>query len=267
MIMVRILVIWALVSFSLLTEASTFIHNNSGVEKTYEQIPIASGGILEVSQIDAIQYAESEGLAIDLASGAASMSKDGLDQKGVSESQTLQTTIIEPENQHFEASGFASKNVRDAIVESKDTVVGKTFHQCFVRSGSGQNRWIGNEDSSVTSSESPQPLPWDSTLVAMTFTNSRSGADQDVEVWSAPLGSGNSKTKKYDWQLNNNKRAAVKNDISIDFNAGDKVAIYIQDRGTNTRDPVVCLYFKIRTNAVKDESEDWSGDFSGGGDD
>lgn len=62
-----------------------YIHNLSGVTKTYQSIPIDNGVFFEIPSVREKEYAEDDALLVDIASGAVFISKDGAtDISGIS---------------------------------------------------------------------------------------------------------------------------------------------------------------------------------------
>jgi len=149
------------------------------------------------------------------------------------------------------------------IGDSVSTVVGKLFTQCWGEDKAG-DKWIGAGTHQNKSNEVMLPLPWDSTLLAITFTNKERDADQLVNVWKVPFGGVTAKSLEFSWVLNTGVRAAVKNDLAIDFDAFDKVSVFIEKDGKEPKKVSVCLYFKIRTDNVIDTNESWNGNLNGG---
>jgi hypothetical protein len=64
----------------------------------------------------------------------------------------------------------------------------------------------------------------------------------------------------YNWQLRD-VRIARKSDIILAFSAGDKVAIFLDDEGGNSKNTTVTIYVKITQNNNETVTENFNGKF------
>lgn len=158
-----------------------------------------------------------------------------------------------------------------------NNVLGKTFSVGFAHSSSSAaNTWLRLEsnDSGAGSNMVPFIVPWDSKLISATYVNADNQTDCDVELWRSPLHQepNTNKTKFHEFQIRN-QRSAVVTDFggsTVTFNRGDKVAVYLEDQGTNSNHPVVQLTFLITANTVGNVTDNFTNYFNGsssGGDD
>lgn len=152
-------------------------------------------------------------------------------------------------------------------------VNGKLFEVTFAYQSTAKNRWIPQESSetNLSSDVVPYIVPWDCELLAMTFNNQRDWVDTDVEIWTSALGANPyyTKTKVFTWDLDN-VRSAVKTDFSGSaptFSRGDRVGIYMKDRGTDPKGAVIKLMFRMTNNTRADVSDNVEQNFSNDGDD
>jgi hypothetical protein len=142
----------------------------------------------------------------------------------------------------------------------------------FNHEGTANNRWISyGGDTGLLSSESPAIIPFRSKMAATVFTNRKTGADLDIEVYSVAEGSGvSAKTLDFTWDLNN-CRYARKTNFSSDiiFEAGDRLSVYFRDRGTNPADAHFTIYLEILADNSEEVCDNTSGNvsFGGNGDD
>jgi len=140
-------------------------------------------------------------------------------------------------------------------------IKGLPFQAVFLDNGSTGNEWLCQYDANIPSNQSPYVVPFDCRLVGITYSNSKDEVDSDIEIWVSALGDGTTKTRVFNWERNN-KRVGYKTDFDpyIEFDAGDKVSVYNDDKGKNASDTVVILYFQAINNNVDEEWEDYSGD-------
>ena len=133
-----------------------------------------------------------------------------------------------------------------------------TFSEKFFANGGSSNYWLELGDGAYSNSTF-FVVPWDCKINAITFSNSNSAPDLDIEVYKSDAGDGNSNSKIIDWDVSN-KRVAYDSTLSVSLSAGDKLGIYLKDKGSNPSDPVVTLYF-----AVSEDAQNGSGGESFGG--
>jgi hypothetical protein len=141
-------------------------------------------------------------------------------------------------------------------------------HQ-FHEDSTVKNEWLNNGEDNIPSNESPHCVLWKSKLVGLSFTNSKSGADCDVKLYIAAEGDGNSPLIKiYEWQIRDCRTKRKTNfDPDVIVESGDKLAIFVSDKGTNAKDVSIVTYWQIIETNNEESCENWSGDFEleGGG--
>lgn len=154
-----------------------------------------------------------------------------------------------------EGNGKATINI-----EGGGTASGAIHQMFFVVDSSGNNKWMENiGDNNVPSNSTPGIMIWKSKLVGISFSNKNGSVDTDVEIYSVSEGDGSSpKILEFLWELRN-VRIAKKTNFAPDivFEAGDKVMIYLKDRGTNPHSVVVSLYFQVIEFTSEESSENY----------
>jgi len=163
-------------------------------------------------------------------------------------------------------SDYEKKKVKISNLSSNDPLLGSLIQAVFLDNGSTGNEWYKCYGENQPSNQSPYIVPFDCRLVGITYSNKNAGVDSDIEVWASALGDGTTKTKVFDWTVNN-KRIGYKTNFTtpyIEFDAGDKVSVYNDDNGTNGNDTRVILYLQILNNNTDEEWENYSG-YQGGG--
>lgn len=182
-----------------------------------------------------------------------------------------------PDSSHikvFSKDGIAHRvNSSGEEVSLEDTgsndVTGSLYQLTFARTGSANNKFLGHESNGFDSNKVFAIIPFKSKLASITFSNRRSGVDTDVEVHvvdaNATKGCSPS-TKVFTWDLDN-VRLAHKSDFasSIVFDQGDKVAIFLKDKGTNPDYATVTIYLQVTDNTTGNNSENFSCHLSGSG--
>jgi len=138
---------------------------------------------------------------------------------------------------------------------------GGIFHASFLNESTTKNRWLEYaEDRSC--SEVPFIVPWNSRLIGITFINKESNRDTDVRIYRANQSQGRSDTLIHTWSVRDARTARKTIFASdIEFAAGDKVAVYLKDAGSDPKAPMIVLYFERIDELTSDFSEDYSGNF------
>lgn len=157
---------------------------------------------------------------------------------------------------------FVSDDVQDAIEEARDTLIGKIFNQSFHDDGivvSG--RWLSMEDGLGSSDEIPFVVPFDCELIAVTYTNEDPNTDGTIFIQKADYNSGSTDSTELTLSFTNVRTATYSNFTRPSFSAGDKIAVFLENDGTNPDEPRVVLYFQIKDNTLQNLTENWSGDF------
>jgi len=175
--------------------------------------------------------------------------------KTVTVSGSFGTTTLSGENVTFSGVGgitlFGHEDTNVVTVSGESTGIGslpgKTYQISYGNSGVTTNKWLevghGNP-----SNQSPHVIPFSSQLIAVTFSNKNDGVDCDVEIYIAPEGGGVSpKYNVLTWALRD-VRLGRRTDVvasGIEFDPGDKIAIYVRDKGDSPQDTVVNVYLQI----------------------
>lgn len=139
----------------------------------------------------------------------------------------------------------------------RDDMIGSMYQFYFGDEAKVKNKWLNLCSTWGTSSDaSPAIIPWKSRLVGITFSNKKRDVDCNVDVF-AGMEDGNGYTDRHilSWELRD-VRAARKTDITdnIIFEAGEKVGVFLADKGGDPERPVVTLYFHIMAD-TKETSE------------
>lgn len=143
----------------------------------------------------------------------------------------------------------------------------------FGDSGSVGNEYLENSISRRPTNEVPQIVPFNSKVIAYTYSNRDNDSDIDLKIYSVAENSANSPTILKDAWVLRNARSARKTNFPSDivFNAGDKVTIYADDKGVNPDDVAFTIYLQITSFDSTEIVETWSSNInpisSGGGDD
>jgi len=141
------------------------------------------------------------------------------------------------------------------------SIAGKIIQLAFVSDSSDCNLWMSHVMDDGSSNSAHGIIPFNSKLVGLTFSNKCSGVDVDILVKRATKSGGSSDSTVYTWDLNNVRWASKTNFSTINFAAGDKIGLYMQDRGTNPSYPIVIAYLLVTDDETLDLSESYSGYF------
>lgn len=182
-----------------------------------------------------------------------------LDQKVIQKDDSDVTNDVEVIN--FEGNvSVTDEGDKKSTVLVGQGIIGQIIPLIFSLNGTANNDWFGYVINLAPSDETNALIPFDCNLIALTFTNKRSGVDQDIEVHKALYNNGNTNANVWTSEIRN-QRTFQECITGISFNAGDKIAVYSSDQGGNASDPVVILWLQITTNTCQDLAEDYNGDF------
>jgi len=149
-----------------------------------------------------------------------------------------------------------------------DKVIGTVFQSVFAANGNVGNKWLDIYHESVISNSTFFIIPQTARLVTGTFSNANHNADFKVNIWKLVAGDTdvNNKVLIGSWEFENARLARVANiSPEVTVNAGDKIAVFIEDIGITLKDALVILYWQITDFSLYDvTSENFSGDFGDG---
>lgn len=144
------------------------------------------------------------------------------------------------------------------------TFVGKGFQSSFIGNGTQGNEWMHQEDQNIDSEKSLDILKYDCRLVGIDYTNANQNSDSQFLIAVADFGNGATIDRSYKWTVTN-ARTSIKSDElgGPEFNAGDKIGMYVVDNGGNAFDIVVTMDFVVTAvgGGMVDMTENWSQDF------
>jgi hypothetical protein len=168
---------------------------------------------------------------------------------------------------------FVLQEVANAAAGDLTNLIGKTVSVGFSHSSSSVgNSWLRTEtnDSGTSSDRNPYIVPFNCRLLAITFSNSDTGVDTDLQIWKSSVGGNpiSNKTMVHEIEIRN-ARAHIETSFSspIEFVIGDKIGVYMLDRGTNSDHPVVQLTFIVTDSTTTNTGYNFSSDFSSNDDD
>jgi hypothetical protein len=271
--------------FSSTARALQYFYNNPGTQTTFNwpenSLVTLVSGVDELGNIDySIERKAVTGVGITVTSGT-----DGIEL--VSQHATINTvgdpTLLTLSSGTNPTGGTEYTLGTHAIVSAgsisvisgTETVTisgessglgslpGKTYQISYGNSGVTSNKWLevghGNP-----SNQSPHVLPFASQLIGMTFSNKNDNVDSDIELYVAVSGTGASPLElAVLWQIRD-IRIARRTDIiasGINFNPGDKLAVYIRNQGQSPSDSVFNCYLQIDTSSAADvATENFSAD-------
>ena len=159
----------------------------------------------------------------------------------------------------LEASSCANNNTTTYDVLSE----GPIFTLVFNKEATAKNSWLSHEgDNSLLSNTVPAIIPWDCKMVALTFSNATSDVDADIEIYKALANNGSVNSLTYTWEVRATRTARISTfSPDIKFNAGDKIGMYINDKGSTAAYVSTIMYLQIINNSTADFIESFTGDF------
>jgi len=142
-------------------------------------------------------------------------------------------------------------------------LVGHIYNIGFTQEGSAGNKWLAVEGEDQFSNESPFIVPYNSDLIAITYSNKDAGTLANVRIFKSTLGDGNINSLLFTWQMNTFRRVAFKTDISgVSVVPGDKIGVFVEfSSGLEPNNPVFQLYFQITGATTSEDEENYSGNF------
>jgi hypothetical protein len=118
-------------------------------------------------------------------------------------------------------NGFVSKNVQEAIEESKAAIEGKvSVLPTFLNNGLTKNKWLALDGAMSASDSLPAVTAFNSKLAATTYVNDRDNTDVDLEFYKNAV-------LVFTWHIRN-KRYAYKTDAlsGVSFSQGDRISCF-----------------------------------------
>lgn len=172
------------------------------------------------------------------------------------------------EDQVFDNSinGFTAENTQDAIEEAKNSSNGALIQFEYWNNGKSSNTWLNTAGSPLPSNNVLRVVPLKCKLVGVTFTNANDGVDLDIQVNIAKVTEGGTVDRTIIFEVRDKRTYrnfdfnSSNEDLILDI--GDKIGLYINDKGTNPNDPVVTLYLKVIEESNGIVSEDFSSSLS-----
>lgn len=141
----------------------------------------------------------------------------------------------------LEMSAGEKAAIDDDEKEHLNTSVAGTL--AFEKSGICKNRWIGF-GASKSSNSIPYINPFPMTITALTFTNLKSGADTDIELYKNGI-------KIHTWEVRDKRWCWLTQGLhSLSFDSGDKISIYLRDKGTDPKHVIVTLHYNFWMHKV-----------------
>lgn len=177
------------------------------------------------------------------------------------------------QNDSLRNNGIYSETTQEAIEEvfhnTNQSPVGKLIKVDFSYAGTAKNRWLELYDG-ISSDKSPYIFPFKMKLIAMTTSTMRRGADFDIEFYYAPkyIDGGDAELKMIrdvrDTRATVSRFPFTEDPQTLEgltYNFGDRLAIFLKDRGYDVKSPVISLYFVVMEDGG-DLWDDYSGNMS-----
>jgi hypothetical protein len=129
------------------------------------------------------------------------------------------------------------------VVGTGGVVKGKLYDFSFNNVGRTSNKWLEFASSSAPSNDNPLVGPYDSDMIALTYSNTSNDSGTDAEIYKNGV-------LFYTWQIRN-KRTAWKTDLPLlSLNQGDRISVFfkkVAGQG-DPQSPVMDLYFSVTSH-------------------
>ena len=129
--------------------------------------------------------------------------------------------------------------LRDGKFETADIEAARASITLTNNGNLGDNAWLGYRES-IPSNTTPIIVPWNCTLVEVSFSNNRTSVDGNLEFYLNGLTVGDIYRT---WNFTNVNISQILTGISDTFTAGDALSFQWDDQGQNPRDVAVTLFF------------------------
>ncbi len=127
-----------------------------------------------------------------------------------------------------------------AALAAPTTVAGTL---AFEKNNTCRNKWLGF-GSSKASNRTPYIIPCPTTITALTFVNDTNSVETDIELYK-------NGSKIYTWELRNRRWAYKTIDLhTLEFVAGDRIGVFLRDRGTDPRNVIVTLHYVVTSSDI-----------------
>ena len=125
------------------------------------------------------------------------------------------------------------------------TASGKLVDFFFIATGNSANKWLGVGNGSTSSNTLPYVVPWDCSLINLTFSNQDDNVDTNIKIYKNGV-------HTYTWNVRNKRTAWIANETLATFNQGDRVSCFLEKytggTGDSTaQDPIVEIILAVST--------------------
>lgn len=199
----------------------------SAIELVSVGVTIPASGQYEINQKEFLEWA-SDDLATEITSYLTSgdlVINDGVNDLSLTEGLYYLRYPDWAFNTRFlddtiRSNGFVSKNVQEAIEESKITVAGKLLDFDFSSTGNTANKWLNVGHPSAPSDAVPFVCAWGGTVEALSYANSNDLSDTDLQFYV-------NGSLQYTWEIRDKRTAWIVSSGGLFTVAqGDRISIY-----------------------------------------
>lgn len=157
--------------------------------------------------------------------------------------------VVGAPTKYWKVSGSSvvemSQSEKDAVDDDANDIanVSVAGTLAFEKSGYCRNRWLGF-GSSKSSNSIPYIAAHRMVITAITFSNATNSVETDIEIYRNGL-------KIHTWEVRNKRWAWKAQGLhTVTFDPGDKVGVYLRDKGTDPRHVIVTLHYTIWSQQV-----------------
>ena len=193
-------------------------------------VDISASGSYLIPEQDYMLWAASVDIQTSIAAGDAILN-DGVEDLSLARSADYIRYAERAFSVRFDSdpervNGFTSRNVQEAIEESRNAVAGKLVTLGVTGSGTTSDKWLFVGHPSNPSVTSPYVAPWSGKVIALSFSNSENSTNTDLKIYV-------NGSLQYTWAVRGKKTAWITNSGGlVTIAQGDRISAYAGNAGT-----------------------------------
>ena len=198
-------------------------------------VDIPASGSYLIPEQDYLLWAASEDIQTSIATGDAILN-DGVEDLSLARSADYIRYAERAFSVRFDSdpervNGFVSRNVQEAIEESRNAVAGKIVTMGFGSTGVTSDKWLFVNHPSSPSNDSPYVAPWSGKIIALSYSNSNDSSETDLEVYI-------NGTLQYTWDIRDKRTSWITSSGGlVNISQGDRVSVFSRSvTGTSPKD-------------------------------
>jgi len=198
-------------------------------------VRIPASGTYLIPEQDYMLWAASVDIQNEIAAGNAILN-DGVEDLSLARSadyirHSERAFSVRFDSDPERVNGFVSRNVQEAIEESRNAVAGKIVTLSFASNGTTADKWLFVAHPTNTSDTSPYVVPWSGKIIALSYSNSENSSETDLKLYV-------NGSLQYTWDIRNRRTSWISDSGGLATLAqGDRVSVYASTvSGTSPKD-------------------------------